>query len=177
MPGVEPSKPATAPLDRYPHAPVAAAATTGAVGADPIVSARGLVKRFGTVEAVKAIDVDAYPQDFLGFLGPNGAGKTTLMKMIYCLVEPTAGTLHVFGREVRADARGIKSRLGVVAQENNLDPDLTVWQNLMIYARYFGLRPVRRERQGAGAAALHAAGRQEGRGDHPPLGGHETASW
>ena len=88
-----------------PRAPVPAAAAAGPVGADPVISARGLVKRFGAVEAVRGIDVDAYPRDFLGFLGPNGAGKTTLMKMIYCLVEPTAGTLHVFGKEVRADAR------------------------------------------------------------------------
>jgi lipooligosaccharide transport system ATP-binding protein len=80
-----------------------------------------------------------HPQEFLGFLGPNGAGKTTIMKMIYCLVEPSEGTLHVFGEEVRRGARRIKSRLGVVPQDNNLDPDLSVWENLMIYARYFGL--------------------------------------
>jgi len=99
-----------------------------------------LEKRFGELIAVAGVDFTAHAQDFLGFLGPNGAGKTTLMKMIYCLVEPTAGTLTVFGHEVRGNARAIKARLGVVPQESNLDPDLTVWDNLMIYARYFGLR-------------------------------------
>jgi lipooligosaccharide transport system ATP-binding protein len=62
------------------------------------------------------------------------------MKMIYCLVEPSEGSLRVFGREVREAARQIKARLGVVPQENNLDPDLSVWDNLMVYARYFGLQ-------------------------------------
>jgi lipooligosaccharide transport system ATP-binding protein len=135
MPQVEPSATRT-PSQWAGMEPAAATATPTS---SPVISARGLVKRFGAVEAVRGVDVDAYPKDFLGFLGPNGAGKTTLMKMIYCLVEPTEGTLHVFGKEVRTDARSIKARLGVVAQDNNLDPDLTVWQNLMIYARYFAL--------------------------------------
>ena len=127
--------------------PATATPGAGLRPAVPIISARGLIKRFGSVEAVRGVDVDAYHQDFLGFLGPNGAGKTTLMKMVYCLVEPTAGTLRVFGDDVRTDARGIKARLGVVAQENNLDPDLTVWQNLMIYARYFGMDKARAREQ------------------------------
>ncbi len=99
-----------------------------------------MVKRFGDLTAVAGVDFDVSARDVLGFLGPNGAGKSTLMKMIYCLVEPTAGSLHVFGTEVRDDPRRIKARLGVVPQENNLDPDLTVWDNLMLYCRYFGLR-------------------------------------
>ncbi len=109
------------------------------VGREPLVAARSLTKRYGSLTAVNEADFDVYPAEFLGFLGPNGAGKTTLMKMIYGLVEPSEGTLHVFGREVREGARAIKARLGVVAQEDNLDPDLTVWDNLMIYARYFGI--------------------------------------
>jgi lipooligosaccharide transport system ATP-binding protein len=105
----------------------------------PLIEAEGLVKRYGDLEAVARMDFQVLPQDFLGFLGPNGAGKTTLMKMIYGLVEPSEGTLRVFGEEVRCGARRIKARLGVVPQDDNLDPDLTVWDNLMVYARYFGL--------------------------------------
>ncbi|GAB4248985.1 MAG: ABC transporter ATP-binding protein [Thermoleophilia bacterium] len=106
----------------------------------PLIQARGLVKRYGDLPAVNGVDFAVMPRDFLGFLGPNGAGKTTLMKMIYCLVEPSEGTLRVFDTEVREDPRRIKARLGVVPQENNLDPDLSVWDNLMIYCRYFGLK-------------------------------------
>ena len=112
--------------------------TTPPTGA--LIEARGLFKCYGDLMAVNDADFHVLPRDFLGFLGPNGAGKTTLMKMIYCLAEPTAGRLSVFGTDVLADPRSIKSRLGVVSQENNLDPDLSVWDNLMIYARYFGLR-------------------------------------
>ncbi len=108
--------------------------------APPLIEARGVVKRYGSLTAVDGLDFAVMPRDFQGFLGPNGAGKTTLMKMIYCLAEPTEGTLRVFGIEVREDPRRIKARLGVVPQENNLDPDLSVWDNLMIYCRYFGLR-------------------------------------
>lgn len=105
----------------------------------PLISARGLIKCYGDLAAVNGLDFTVHERDFLGFLGPNGAGKTTLMKMIYCLAEPTAGTLEVFGSDVRLNARNVKRRMGVVPQENNLDPDLTVWDNLMIYGRYFGL--------------------------------------
>ena len=106
--------------------------------AAPIISAKGLIKCYGDLAAVNGLDFEVHERDFLGFLGPNGAGKTTLMKMIYCQAEPTAGTLEVFGSDVRLNARNIKQRMGVVPQENNLDPDLSVWDNLMIYGRYFG---------------------------------------
>ncbi|MHB0980774.1 MAG: ABC transporter ATP-binding protein [Thermoleophilia bacterium] len=105
-----------------------------------LIEAHGLFKCYGNLVAVNDADFYVLPRDFLGFLGPNGAGKTTLMKMIYCLAEPTAGSLSVFDTDVLADPRAVKSRLGVVPQENNLDPDLSVWDNLMIYARYFGMR-------------------------------------
>jgi lipooligosaccharide transport system ATP-binding protein len=119
--------------------PLAPSPATPDSGGEPLIEARGVVKRFGPLTAVDGVSFEVYPTDFLGFLGPNGAGKSTLMKMIYCLTEPTAGDLRVFGTDVRADPRGIKARLGVVPQENNLDPDLSVWDNLRIYARYFGL--------------------------------------
>jgi lipooligosaccharide transport system ATP-binding protein len=138
-----PAPPPEPPGSLEPHGPAAV------VVADtrPLIEARGLVKRYGDLIAVDGVDFEVSACDFLGFLGPNGAGKTTMMKMIYCLVEPTAGSLTVFGIDVRSDPRRIKARLGVVPQENNLDPDLTVWDNLMLYCRYFGLRGPEVERR------------------------------
>jgi lipooligosaccharide transport system ATP-binding protein len=76
-----------------------------------------------------------------GFLGPNGAGKTTTMKMIACALPPTSGRLEVLGMSVEAEPRTIKSRMGIVPQEDNLDEEVTVLDNLVIYGRYHGMRP------------------------------------
>lgn len=105
----------------------------------PVVEAEGLVKRYDERVAVDGISFRVQPQECFGFLGPNGAGKTSTMRMIACVSPLTAGVLRVLGRDVRADPRGIKARLGMVPQENNLDPDLTVLQNLLVYARYFDM--------------------------------------
>ena len=104
-----------------------------------VVEARDLVKRFGPLTAVDGIRFDVREKECFGFLGPNGAGKTSTMKMIYCASPVTGGSLRVLGMDVGTSARRIKSRLGVVPQENNLDPDLPVRRNLITYARYFGL--------------------------------------
>ena len=131
-----------------PRMPENTAEDEGSPGrSKPLVTAAGLIKDFGSLRAVDTVDFDVHPRDFLGFLGPNGAGKTTIMKMIYCAARPSGGSLTVFGHDVNQGQRGIKARLGVVPQENNLDPDLSVWDNLMIYGRYFGLaRPALRDR-------------------------------
>jgi lipooligosaccharide transport system ATP-binding protein len=104
-----------------------------------MIVARGLTKSFGRVEAVRSIDFDIHQGEVFGFLGPNGAGKTTTMKMIYCMVTADAGTLTVSGIDVRSEPRAAKARLGIVPQDNNLDPDLSVYQNLTGYARYYGI--------------------------------------
>lgn len=104
-----------------------------------IIEAGSLHKRYGDVVAVDSLDFEVERGLCYGLVGPNGAGKTTTMKMIYCIVEPTSGSLQVFGLDVMAHPREIKARLGVVPQENNLDPDLSVCQNLRVYARYFGI--------------------------------------
>jgi lipooligosaccharide transport system ATP-binding protein len=106
---------------------------------DPAVSARGVAKRFGERVAVDGIDFDVEPGICFGFLGPNGAGKTTTMKMIYGLATVDAGELTVLGLDAGTERRQIKSRLGVVPQETNLDGDLTVRENLLQQARYFGI--------------------------------------
>lgn len=105
-----------------------------------LVVARDLFKAYGADEpVVKGIDFEVRRGECLGFLGPNGAGKTTTISMICCFVEVTSGVLEVFDQAVDGDQRSIKRRLGVVSQENNLDPDLTVFKNLLIYGRYFGI--------------------------------------
>jgi lipooligosaccharide transport system ATP-binding protein len=101
--------------------------------------ARGLKKSYDGFEAVKGVDVEVHPGECFGFLGPNGAGKTTTMKMIYGAVIPTSGELDVAGLDVRRCEREIKRRIGVVPQENNLDDELKVRENLLVYGRYYDL--------------------------------------
>ena len=113
----------------------------------PLVEGRGLTKRFGSFVAVDAIDFRVEAGETFGFLGPNGAGKTTAMRMIGCVSPVTDGELRVLGMDPRVDGPRIRSRLGVVPQEDNLDTELTVWDNLVIYGRYFDIpRRVIKER-------------------------------
>ena len=104
-----------------------------------IIRARRLTKTFDGVVAVNNIDLSIKKQECFGLLGPNGAGKTTTVLMLYCFLEPTSGSLEVFGDAVEKYARRIKARIGVCPQEYNLDPDLSVWDNLRVFARYFDL--------------------------------------
>jgi lipooligosaccharide transport system ATP-binding protein len=107
--------------------------------AGPLVHAEKLVKRFGDFTAVDGIDFAIEPGEVVGFLGPNGAGKTTTIRMLTCNSPVTAGRLEVFGLDVGREPRRIKAQLGVVPQDNNYDPDLSVIENLLVYGRYFGL--------------------------------------
>jgi len=102
-----------------------------------LVHARQLTKRFGGFTAVDAVDFDVRIGEAFGFLGPNGAGKTSTMRMIACSSPITEGDLSVIGMDPRRQAPQIKSRLGVVPQIDNLDAELTVRENLEMYARYF----------------------------------------
>lgn len=104
-----------------------------------VIEARKLVKKYGDQEVLKGIDFDIVEGECFGFLGPNGAGKTTTIRMIYCYTPLTSGRLSVFGMDVGEEPRRIKAAIGVVPQENNLDPDLTVLENLLVYARYFDI--------------------------------------
>lgn len=105
----------------------------------PVVQAVNLTKRYGQVAAVDGIAFDIQRQECFGFLGPNGAGKTTTMRMLSCLAQPDAGQLSVLGLDPAVHARAVKRRIGVVAQEINLDVELTVRENLLVYARYFDI--------------------------------------
>ena len=108
-------------------------------GRGPAVSAYELAKSYGERLAVDGIDFEVEPGICFGFLGPNGAGKTTTMKMIYGLATVDGGDLDVLGMDANRKRREIKSRIGVVPQETNLDGDLTVRENLLQQARYFGI--------------------------------------
>jgi lipooligosaccharide transport system ATP-binding protein len=108
-------------------------------GQAPLIRARGLVKRFGALAAVDGIDFEVGRGEAFGFLGPNGAGKSSTMRMIGCVSPRTDGELMVLGLDPDRDGPRIRSRLGVVPQQDTLDTELTVRENVIIYGRYFGL--------------------------------------
>lgn len=101
--------------------------------------AHGLTKSFGEFTAVDGITFSVEPGETFGVLGPNGAGKSSTMRMVSTVSPRSGGDLQVFGLDPESSGREIRSRLGVVPQEDILDTDLTVRENLMIYQRYFGI--------------------------------------
>jgi lipooligosaccharide transport system ATP-binding protein len=108
-------------------------------GSEALVRARNLVKRFGDFCAVDSVSFDVKPGEAFGFLGPNGAGKSSTMRMIACVSPRTGGELSILGLDPERDGPRIRGRLGVVPQEDNLDPELTVRENLYVYGRYFDI--------------------------------------
>jgi lipooligosaccharide transport system ATP-binding protein len=125
-----------------PPTPTSAAGATGVPltgGVEPLVWARGLVKRFGTFVAVDGVDFDIARGEAFGFLGPNGAGKTSTMRMIACMSPVSQGTLRLLGLDPATRGADIRARIGLVPQEDTLDLELTVLDNLLIYGRYFDL--------------------------------------
>jgi len=104
-----------------------------------VVEARAAFKEYGNIVAVAGIDFKVRRKECFGFLGPNGAGKTTTINLISCYCMLTGGSLRVFGMDVASEGRRIKALIGVVPQETNLDPDITVLENLVVYARYFDI--------------------------------------
>ncbi len=103
----------------------------------PVVEACALEKRYADFVAVAGIDFQIAPGECFGFLGPNGAGKTSTMRMLQSVSLPSAGTLRVLGMDPRHDGKRIRTRLGVCPQADNLDPDLPVIDNLLVYGSYF----------------------------------------
>jgi len=117
------------------------------MNSEVLIEAAGLTKKFGNVVAVDNIDFNVFKGECFGFLGPNGAGKTTTMKMVNCVLPLTAGRLRVAGMDVAGQPREIKKMIGVAPQEDNLDPDFTVFHNLIVYARYFDIPKVKAQKQ------------------------------
>lgn len=114
------------------------AATDSASYVHPeVVVARDLTKVYNKHKAVDGIEFSVRRGETFGLLGPNGAGKSTTMRMIACRTPPTSGQLLVEGLDVRTAGRSIRGLIGVVPQDNNLDPDLNVRRNLIVYASYY----------------------------------------
>ena len=105
----------------------------------PLLTATGLRKFYGQQEVVAGIDLAIEPGECFGLLGPNGAGKTTTLRLLMGLTDPDGGEISLFGLPVPKRAREARLRIGVVPQMDNLDPDFTVRENLLVYGRYFGL--------------------------------------
>ena len=109
--------------------------------ASPLFSAHRLSKRYGAATVVDDLSFEIAPGECLGVIGPNGAGKTTTIRMCLGLTAPDGGTIDALGGlSMPRDARAIKAQLGVVSQFDTLDPDFSCAENLMVYARYFGMR-------------------------------------
>src|SRR5579862_7642117 len=117
----------------------ARAGSVRTVSEELLIEAQALTKRYGEFVAVDGIDFGVRKGETFGFLGPNGAGKSSTMRMIGAVSPPSAGTLRVFGRDPATDGPAIRERLGVVPQEDNLDLELDVAENLLVYGRFFGL--------------------------------------
>jgi lipooligosaccharide transport system ATP-binding protein len=126
------------------------------------LSAHDLRRSYGALEVVSGVDLSVAAGECFGLLGPNGAGKTTTLKLCLGLIEPDAGAIELLGEPVPRRAREARARVGVVPQFDNLDPDFTVEENLLVYGRYFGIG--RGEMESRIGALLEFAG-LTGRGD------------
>lgn len=124
--------------------------------------ARGLTKAYAGVRVVDRVSFAIEAGEFCGILGPNGAGKTTTLKMLVGHVPATSGELNVLGYSIPSQARLMRSRIGIVPQQDNLDPDFSVLENLRVYARYFGLSGREREERIAGVLATTALSEKGG---------------
>ncbi|MBI2313181.1 MAG: ATP-binding cassette domain-containing protein [Betaproteobacteria bacterium] len=105
----------------------------------PVLEARGLRKFYGALEVVAGVDLAVPRGECFGLLGPNGAGKTTTLRLCLGLTDPDGGEISLLGLPVPAAARRARAKVGVVPQVDNLDPDFTVRENLLVYGRYFDL--------------------------------------
>ncbi len=105
-----------------------------------LFSAKGLVKRYGNSTVVDDLSFDIAPGECLGVIGPNGAGKTTTIRMCLGLTAPDAGSISAFDLPMPKEALAIKALMGVVNQNDTLDPDFSCAENLLVYGRYFGMK-------------------------------------
>jgi ABC-2 type transport system ATP-binding protein len=114
---------------------------------DPAIQTFNITKRFGELTAVNRINLTIDSEEIFGLLGPNGAGKTTLIRMLTTVLQPTQGTAKVAGLDIRKNPNGVRERIGVVSQAMTLDVELSGWENMELYSKYYSVpRAVRRER-------------------------------
>lgn len=109
------------------------------MSAGTVVEIKSVVKNYGERRVVDHLSLEIRAGECFGLLGPNGAGKTTTMKMMYGSVLLTAGEMYVLGLNIRSNLREVKARIGVVPQEDGLDPDFTVLENLLVYSGYHAI--------------------------------------
>ncbi len=114
----------------------------------PVIQVEHVCKQYSGFTAVDDISFQVRPGECFGLLGPNGAGKTSAIRMLYGFAPISSGSLRVFGLDIETEWRSIRSRIGVCQQDNTLDPDLSVLQNLLVFAGYFRI-PARKARQRA----------------------------
>ena len=119
---------------------------TEALGRPAAIQVQDIVKRFGEFEAVKKVNFTVYEGEIFGLLGPNGAGKSTLIRMMTTLLPVTAGRAVVAGYDVARDADDVRRAIGVIPQALTSDPDLTVEENLSIYAKLYSVPKAQREK-------------------------------
>ncbi|MCU1510390.1 MAG: transporter, partial [Arthrobacter sp.] len=112
---------------------------SGAGAPHYVITAENLSKRYGEVTAVDGISFRVPAGEAFGLLGPNGAGKSTTMKMIGAVSRRTSGSLSILGLDPDLSGPEVRAHLGVVPQQDNLDEELKVRDNLLVYGRYFGL--------------------------------------
>ncbi|MDQ4121833.1 MAG: ABC transporter ATP-binding protein [Acidobacteriota bacterium] len=117
------------------------------MSSEKAIEAKSLTKLFGSRRAVDGISFSVLRGETFGLLGPNGAGKSTTMRMIACRSPLSSGNLHIEGLDAKTEDRRIRRLIGVVPQENNLDPDLNVRENLRVYAGYFRLERLETEKR------------------------------
>src|SRR5207245_8719878 len=116
---------------------------------ETVIEAKGLIKKYGDLEAVAGIDLEVRAGEIFGFLGPNGAGKSTTISMLCTLLTPTAGIARVAGIDVMHDPAAVRQRIGLVFQDPSLDDQLTARENLEFHAFIYSVpAPDRRRRTG-----------------------------
>ena len=137
-----------------------------------VISVRELTKRFGSFTAVDRITFDVFRGEIFGFLGANGAGKTTAMRMLCGLSFPTSGSGTVAGFDIMREGEKIKRRIGYMSQRFSLYDDLTVWENIRLFAGIYGLTPYRTKRR-----AVELLSRLDFRGERNTLVGALPLGW
>jgi ABC-2 type transport system ATP-binding protein len=120
--------------------------SNGKSGAPIAIAVENIVKRYGTFEAVKGVSFEVDEGEIFGLLGPNGAGKSTLIRMMTTLIPVTSGRAIVGGHDVSKDSDDVRRMIGVIPQALTSDPDLTVGENLSIYAKLYSVRRAQREK-------------------------------
>jgi heme exporter protein A len=106
--------------------------------AEALIQVEGLTKTYGYIKALRGIDLDLAPGDFLSLFGPNGAGKTTLIRILSTLTKPTSGQVQIAGYDLAEDTLGLRQQIGVISHATYLYGNLTALENIKLYANLFG---------------------------------------